>query len=255
LLSKAVAFLITSVLVISACTSTAPADEVSPQIAPTPDTSGTVAAAVQATLQTQASPSDRAVATAVATPVVLLDEHFAAAPQDWPNQPLGVASYARFHKSGGPPGGGYGLVVDDEGTDPLDGVRQTGQYIVLEASDQGQVGAWQRDEDRWIDLQPWTPSPAVHQDTSANDLMVRVHGGQVTFLVNGSQVLQISTKVAEGRVEVFVGGDGNRVTLEYYTIASTDGKTHDLVPLPSATEPLAAQTPSSDALLSQLDDA
>lgn len=125
----------------------------------------------------------------------MLDESFGSAPQGWPNQPLGTAWYAdgayqlqtrgvgqfivlnaplstvvddvvvsaRFHKTGGPDGGGYGLVVADQGPIPHDGVNQGGQFVALEAGDQGLAGAWQRAEDRWIDLQAWTPSAAVHE--------------------------------------------------------------------------------------------
>jgi hypothetical protein len=35
---------------------------------------------------------------------------------------------ARLHKSGGPAGGGYGLIIRDLSVEPLDGTRQSGQY-------------------------------------------------------------------------------------------------------------------------------
>ena len=50
--------------------------------------------------------------------------------------PLGdVVVSATFHKLGGPPGGGYGLIVRDQHTSPGDGVAQGGQFYVLEVSD------------------------------------------------------------------------------------------------------------------------
>ena len=39
---------------------------------------------------------------------------------------------ATFRKTGGPPGGGYGLVVRDQGPDPRDGVNQNMNAYVLE---------------------------------------------------------------------------------------------------------------------------
>jgi hypothetical protein len=51
--------------------------------------------------------------------------------------------------------------------------------------------------------------------------VVRVQGQQLTFLVNGSQVAQVTTNLAAGRVGVFVGGDGNQVALERFTVESS----------------------------------
>jgi hypothetical protein len=247
---------VTLLALLSACSpSESPPAPAVPAVAPTRDVSGTVAAtAAQPTLQAQ--PGARGSAPPAATagvppPTVVLDESFGSAPQGWPNQPLGTAWYAdsayrlqtreagqfivldapltdivndvvlsaRFRKTGGPPGGGYGLVVADQGPDPHDGVNQGGRFVALEAGDQGLVGAWQREDDRWIDLQPWTPSAAVHEGSAVNELMVRVQGQLLTLLVNGTQVAQVTTELADGRVGVFVGGDGNQVVLEHFTVA------------------------------------
>ena len=168
-------------------------------------------------------------------------------------------------RQGGPSGGGYGLVVADQGPDPHDGVNQGGRFVALEAGDQGLIGAWQREEDRWIDLQPWTPSAAVHEGSAVNELMVRVQGQQLTFLVNGTQVAQVTTKLAAGRVGVFVGGDGNQVALERFTVqsagsASPISSRSPATATPRATAtarppptPIATPTPVVDALLGQLD--
>lgn len=72
-----------------------------------------------------------------------------------------VVVTAQFRKVGGPPGGGYGIIVRNTGPAPLDGRNQGGRYYMLEAGDQREFGVWRRDDDRWIDLVPWTPSPAV----------------------------------------------------------------------------------------------
>ena len=148
-----------------------PAAEV-PSAAATPDVSGTVAAAAQSTVQVQPAAQGSAppAATAgVSQPTILLDESFGTSPQGWPNQPGGTAWYAdgayrlqtreagqfivlnapltdvvhdivvsaRFRKTGGPSGGGYGLVVADQGPNPHDGMNQGGRFVALEAVDQG----------------------------------------------------------------------------------------------------------------------
>src|SRR5207253_684621 len=109
-------------------------------------------------------------------PTVALDETFAKLPQGWPSTPEGPAWYtdgvyrlgprqtgqfvavtaplstpigdvllsARFRKSGGPAGGGYGLIVHDQRTDSHDVIDQGGSFVVLEVGDEGTVGAWQR---------------------------------------------------------------------------------------------------------------
>jgi Putative neutral zinc metallopeptidase len=291
--NRAISLLVLPVMALAACRAPAPAPAAV-------DVSSTVTAAVQATLQAQ--PVTRGTTPAAGrasapNPTSMLDEAFATAPQGWPNHPSGTTWYsegayrlhtrvagefivlnapltdvmkevvvsARFRKTGGPPGGGYGLVVADQGPDPHDGVNQGGRFVVLEAGDQGLVGAWQREEDRWIDLQPWTPSPAVHEGGAVNELMVRVQGQQLAFLVNGTQVTQVTTKLGAGRVGVFVGGDGNQVALERFTVQSatstipssarsqaTASSEATATPRPPPT-PTATATPVVDALLSQLD--
>jgi predicted metalloprotease len=226
-----------------------------------------------------------------------MDEAFITAPQGWPNQPRGTAWYAdgayqlqtrdagqfvavnaplagvatdvlisaRFRKTGGPSGGGYGLVVADQGPALHNGLTQTGRFVTLEAGDQGTIGAWQRDEDRWIDLQPWTPAAAVHEGSAVNELLVLAQGQQLTFLVNGSEVAQVTTNLETGRVGVFVGGDGNQVELERFTVESwvSTSRVSSQAPAtatPRATAtsrpppmPSATPTPVVDGLLGQLD--
>src|SRR5205814_1281094 len=63
-----------------------------------------------------------------------------------------VALTALFRKSGGPPGGGYGLILRAQRPGELDGSNQGGRYYVFEVGDRGQVGAWRREEDHWVDL-------------------------------------------------------------------------------------------------------
>ena len=67
---------------------------------------------------------------------------------------------ASFRKVGGPAGGGYGIIVRDQGPAPRDGSNQLGRYYVLEVGDKGEVGIWRREGDRWIDLLPCCPMPS-----------------------------------------------------------------------------------------------
>src|SRR5579872_2123351 len=154
-----------------------------------------------------------AAATSPATPVpqVVVDEHFKDAAGGWPDhvdtptwyadaeyhlQPRvpgqfvavdapttdafhdGVVS-ATFEKLGGPPGGGYGLIVADQGPEPHAGTYQGGHFLVFEAGDEGTVGVWERAEDHWVDIMPWTHASAVHSGGVVNDVQVQARGQQV----------------------------------------------------------------------------
>src|SRR5207253_357007 len=104
---------------------------------------------------------------------------------------------------------------------PLDGTAQGGRYYVFEVGDRGEVGAWRREEDHWVDLLTWTASSAVHAGASENRLDVQLRGAQLTFSVNDAQVAQLSdATLTSGAVGVFVGGDGNQVVLEHFVISS-----------------------------------
>jgi LPXTG-site transpeptidase (sortase) family protein len=130
-----------------------------------------------------------------------------------------VAVTAAFRKVGGPPGGGYGLLVRDQGPGPRDGSSQDGRFYVFEAGDRGEVGVWRREDDRWVDLLPWTPSDAVRPGDAANELTVQAVGQRVTFLVNGSVVASLTDPLwADGAVGVFVGGDLNEVVLDRFVL-------------------------------------
>jgi hypothetical protein len=125
---------------------------------------------------------------------------------------------ARFRKLGGPAGGGYGLIVDDQATSRGDGLDQGGAYVVAEVGDRGQIGVWRRDSTRWIDLLPWTASATVHPGAATNALEVQTRGQRLVFLVNGQTVADLDAGLPAGRVGVFVGGDGNQVALEQYAV-------------------------------------
>jgi LPXTG-site transpeptidase (sortase) family protein len=130
-----------------------------------------------------------------------------------------VVVRATFRKVGGPSGGGYGLIVRDQGPGPRDGVNQNGRYYVLEAGDRGEFGIWRRDGDHWIDLIPWTLSAAIRSGGAPNELTVQAIGSQLSFLINGRQVAsQADATLADGAVGIFVGGDGNEVILERFVV-------------------------------------
>lgn len=133
--------------------------------------------------------------------------------------PASVDVTARFHKVGGPPGGGYGIIVDDRGAGRGDGLDQAGQYVVAEVGDRGQVGIWRRDNSQWADLLAWTPSAAVAHDAAPNELHVHTQGTQLRFEVNGTLIAQLDTGLTGSRVGAFVGGDGNEVVLERFSVS------------------------------------
>jgi hypothetical protein len=180
-------------------------------------------------------------------PRLLLDEHFANNQRGWPDDRQSTAWFengayrlaprtvgrhvavgapipgvlrdvqasATFHKVGGPPGGGYGLIVRDQGPGPRDGREQGGRYYVLEVGDRGEVGIFRRDVDHWTDLVPFGPSPAVKPGGESNSLTARAIGPRLSLLVNGAPVAEFTdATLPEGGVGIYVAGDGYVVVLE-----------------------------------------
>ena len=181
----------------------------------------------------------------------VFEEEFADGRHGWPNDPIATAwiadggyrLFARepgrfvavgapiakvlgdvvvsgtFRKLGGPPGGGYGLIVRDQGPGSRDGINQGGRYYVLEVGDRGELGIWRREEDHWVDLIPWTPSDVVRPGGTANELMVQAVGQQLTFLVNGIRVAsEVDAVLGEGAVGIFAGGDFNDVAVDRFVV-------------------------------------
>jgi len=182
----------------------------------------------------------------------ILDERFTDNQRGWPSNPQSVAWFAdgayrilarqpgrfvaigapgagslgdvvvsgTFRKLGGPPGGGYGLIVRDQGPGPRDGINQGGRYYVLEAGDRGEFGIWRREADHWVDLIPWTPTDAIRPGSAPNELAVAALGPSLSFTINGQQVASVTDPVlAQGSVGLFVGGDGNDVRVERFIVA------------------------------------
>jgi hypothetical protein len=134
-----------------------------------------------------------------------------------------VVVTATFRKTGGPPGGGYGLVVRDQSPEPLDGITQNATAYVLETGDLGEFGVWRRDGDHWVDLVPWTRSTSVRPGGSPNELAVRAIGNRLTFTVNGTELATVQDDtLPSGGVGVFVGGDYNEVALDRFTVQLPD---------------------------------
>jgi hypothetical protein len=140
-----------------------------------------------------------------------------------PEQLRDVLVTATFRKTGGPGGGGYGIIVRDQGPGPRDGLNQGGSYLVLEVGDRGEVGVWRRADDRWVDVLQWTQAAAVRPGLGDNTLAVRAVGDRLTMTVNGTEVAStIDSSPARGRVGVFLGGDQNEAVLTRLSIESLD---------------------------------
>ena len=130
-----------------------------------------------------------------------------------------VAVTAAFRKVGGPPGGGYGVILRDQEPSARDGVEQSGRYYVLGASDRGEVGVWRREGEYWVDLLPWTESSAVRVGGATNELTARAVGQRLALVVNGVEVAAVEDlELPAGGVGVFVGGDFNEVVLERFAV-------------------------------------
>jgi Domain of unknown function (DUF4388) len=182
----------------------------------------------------------------------LLDESFANNARNWPSNPQGTAwltsgSYrliprqvgqfvaigapladalqdvvvsATFRKlSGTPAGGGFGIIVRDQGPAPRDGQNQGGRYYVLEVGDKGEVGIWRREVDHWVDLLPWQHADAVHPGTATNELTVSAIGDRLSLSVNGAEIVtRTDDTYSTGSVGLLAGGDGNQVAVDHFTV-------------------------------------
>jgi hypothetical protein len=130
-----------------------------------------------------------------------------------------VAVSATFHKTSGPPGGGYGIILRDQGPGARDGLNQAGRYYVLEVGDRGETGIWRREQSSWVDVQPWSASPAVRVGSAENELVVKAVGDQLTLRVNGVEVAsKRDAELGAGGVGVFLGGDQNQAVLTQLTV-------------------------------------
>jgi hypothetical protein len=220
-----------------------------PAALPTPTAAPLLAPAVPtativATLAPVPSPTPRA--------VVVLDENFAANALGWPDNSGASAWFtpdgyqleprdpgrfaavtpatatvvtdvqvtATFRKlAGRPAGGGYGIIVRDQGPGSRDGASAAGRYYVLEVGDRGEVGIWRRETDHWVDLVPWTPSATVQTGAALNEVVARAQGARLTLIVNGIQAAQVEdAALASGAVGVFAGGDGNAALLTRFLV-------------------------------------
>jgi hypothetical protein len=186
-------------------------------------------------------------------PGVLFAERFVTPLLEWPNDPHATAWFedgayrlfarepgrfvavgvplpeqlgdgaisAQFHKVGGPSGGGYGFIIRDQGrTSDRDSRSQAGRYIVLEVGDKGEVGVWQRNETRWVDIVSWHHADAVRPGDEPNLLVVYTRGPAIRFEVNGEVVADVAFDglPTRGGVGIFVGGDLNEAALEWLRI-------------------------------------
>jgi hypothetical protein len=150
--------------------------------------------------------------------------HFVAIRAPIADVPHDVLVSGSFHKVGGPPGGGYGLIFGDQGVGAGDGIDQGGQFVVAEVGDRGQVGIWRRDGLRWTDIVPWTPTSAVRTDTGTNDLTIQLVGDRVVFQVNGIRVADFTAADVPrvGGVGIFTGGDLNQVAVEHFQVQQVE---------------------------------
>jgi hypothetical protein len=145
--------------------------------------------------------------------------HFVAVNAPFEAVPDDVIVSGTFRKTGGPPGGGYGLIVRDAGPQPRDGANQEMNAYVFEAGDLGEFGVWRRDGDHWVDLVPWTRGASVRPGGSPNELSVHTSGGRLVLTINGVQAAAVNDPILPyGRVGVIAGGDFNEVAVDRFTV-------------------------------------
>jgi hypothetical protein len=113
-----------------------------------------------------------------------------------------------------PPGGGFGVILRDSGPGPRDGLSQSGRYLVVEVGDEGTYGIWERQQDHWDEVVPWTPAAAIKPGT--NELTVRAIGPHVQVSINGSTITSVDVDLTQGSLGLFAGGDGNEIAVEAF---------------------------------------
>jgi hypothetical protein len=138
------------------------------------------------------------------------------------SEPVGnVVVFAQFHKVSGPSGGGYGFIIRNQGEpSERDSRSQAGRFMVVEVGDLGDIGIWQREQTRWVDVLPWTHANAVHRGEEPNMLTLTTRGANLHFEVNGESVADLAYDglPTTGGLGIFVGGDLNEVALEWLRI-------------------------------------
>lgn len=114
---------------------------------------------------------------------------------------------AQFQKVRGANGGGYGFVVRSAWPDE--------NFVVAELSDDGYVGIWQRDAERWVDILPWTPTSAALPSAQPNTVGLLVRRTTLQMSVNGQAVAHVtaSAMAPSGGVGIFTGGDQSEVVV------------------------------------------
>src|SRR5579885_196658 len=158
------------------------------------------------------------VADGTSRPVTRRPGQFIAIPAPLAERYHDVVVTATFRKTGGPPGGGYGLIVRDQGLERRPGVEQTGRFYLLAVSEQG-VGIRRREREQWVDLVPWTPAAEVRPGGDPNTLAAVAIGDQLGLMVNGVLLATVRDRVlGEGATGLFVSGDGNEVMVERFLV-------------------------------------
>ena len=70
-----------------------------------------------------------------------------------------------------------------------------------------------------MDLLPWQTSSAVKPGTAVNELTARAVGNTLSLSINGTTVAtRTDATFTAGGVGLFVGGDGNQVAVDRFTI-------------------------------------
>jgi signal peptidase I len=117
---------------------------------------------------------------------------------------------ATFRKVGGAPGGSTGLILRSDGA---------ANYYTFELHDDGKVAIWRRAGDNRTVLLRATSSPEVRPGGSANELLARAAGDNLTLLVNGVQVASLTDAIlSQGGAGVFVRGQNNEVEFQQFVV-------------------------------------
>jgi hypothetical protein len=144
---------------------------------------------------------------------------FVAIGAPWSERVQDVVVTATFRKSGGPPGGKYGLIVRDQGPGPRDGLNQAGNFYALVVNDRAEFTIARREDVDWVELVPWTPSDAVRPGNTPNELVALAIGSHIGLAVNGTLVFSVTDDALDrGAVGIYVNGSGTEVEVESFLV-------------------------------------
>jgi hypothetical protein len=112
---------------------------------------------------------------------------------EWADAVVEIEAY----RTSGPIDNQYGVIVR---------YRDNGNFYLFSVSSDGLYSVQMLRNDQWIDLQPWTISEAVRQESGVNVLRVECQGSLMRFFINDQYVAEVEDSTfASGSMALLAG--------------------------------------------------